>query len=69
MVRYGTIDDLDDIMEMLDLCKRDMHERKLNIWDANYPTREIIKDDLLSGNSIIHEYKTYHIATSVLNNV
>ncbi len=62
MVRYGTIDDLDDIMEMLDLCKRDMHERKLNIWDANYPTREIIKDDLLSGNSIVYEASGHAVA-------
>ena len=55
MVRFGNINDLDDVMNMLDLCKRDMHERKLNIWDANYPTREIIASDLSSGNSVIYE--------------
>ena len=55
MVRFGTTKDLDDVMDMLDLCKRDMHERKLNIWDANYPTRQTILEDLESKNSVVYE--------------
>ena len=31
MVRYGNIGDLDDVLEMLNLCKIDMKERNLNI--------------------------------------
>ncbi len=55
MVRYGTTKDIDDIMSMLDLCKMEMHKRKLNIWDANYPTRQTILDDLASNNSVVYE--------------
>ena len=55
MVRYGNARDLDDVMKMLDQCIIEMHVRKLNIWDRNYPTREIILDDLNSGKSIVYE--------------
>lgn len=59
MVRYATMNDLDEIMDMLILCKMEMHKRKLNMWDANYPTRQTIIDDIKSNNSIvcIHENK------------
>ena len=55
MERYGNARDLDDVMEMLDQCIIEMHVRKLNIWDRNYPTREIILDDLNSGKAIVYE--------------
>ena len=55
MVRIGTIKDLDDVMEMLFQCKVEMHKRKLNIWDANYPTRQTIEDDLNSKKSVVYE--------------
>ena len=55
MVRYGTIKDLDDVIDMLNECKIEMHERKLNIWDANYPTRQTIIDDLCSNKSVVYE--------------
>jgi len=55
MVRYGTIKDLDDVIDMLNECKIEMHKRKLNIWDANYPTRQTIIDDLNSNQSIVYE--------------
>jgi len=62
LVRYGNTRDLDDVMEMLDQCIREMHVRKLNIWDRNYPTREIILDDLKSGNSIVYEENGHVVA-------
>ena len=62
MVRFGTTKDLDDVMDMLDLCKRDMHERKLNIWDANYPTRQTILEDLESKNSVVYEVCGHAVA-------
>lgn len=55
MVRYGNISDLDDVLEMLNLCKIDMKERNLNIWNDNYPNEEIIKDDLLSNDSVVYD--------------
>ena len=55
MVRYGNINDLDDVLEMLKLCKKDMAERGLHIWNDNYPTEDIIKDDLNSGNSVVYD--------------
>lgn len=55
MVRIGNINDLDNVMEMLNLCKLDMKMRKLNIWDDNYPTIDIIRDDLLSGKSVVYD--------------
>lgn len=55
MVRYGNIGDLDDVLEMLNLCKIDMKERNLNIWNDNYPNEEIIKDDLLSNDSVVYD--------------
>ena len=55
MVRIGTINDLDDVMEMLFQCRVEMHKRKLNIWDANYPSRELITEDLESNQSVVYE--------------
>jgi len=55
MVRYGNIHDLKDVMDMLNLCKLDMKERKLHIWDDNYPKEETIINDLKSGNSVVYD--------------
>jgi ribosomal protein S18 acetylase RimI-like enzyme len=62
LVRYGNINDLDEIINMLDLCKKDMYERHLHIWDDNYPTKEIILNDLKSGNSVDYEYNGHVVA-------
>lgn len=55
MVRYGNINDLSDVLEMLSLCKKDMKDRGLHIWDDNYPTKDIIESDLKSGNSVVYD--------------
>lgn len=55
LVRYGNIRDLDEVLNILDLCKKDMYSRNLHIWDENYPTKEIILNDLKSGNSVVYE--------------
>jgi ribosomal protein S18 acetylase RimI-like enzyme len=55
LVRIGRLDDLDDIMEMLNLCKLDMKKRKLNIWNDDYPNQRIILDDLKSNGAVVYE--------------
>jgi len=55
LVRIGQIDDLNDIMEMLNLCKADMKKRKLNIWNEDYPNQKIIEDDLKSNGAVVCE--------------
>ena len=62
MVRYGTLDDLSDILEMLKLCKEDMKKRGLHIWDDTYPTADLIKEDIESGNSIVFDDGNHVIA-------
>ena len=62
MVRYGNLNDLDDVLEMLSLCKKDMKDRGLHIWDDNYPTKDIIESDLKSGNSVVYEHDGHVIA-------
>lgn len=55
MVRYGNLDDLENVLEMLELCKLEMKKRGLNFWNELYPTRQIIKEDLLNNISIVYE--------------
>ncbi len=62
MVRYGNLDDLEDIMEMLELCKLEMKNRNLTFWNDLYPTKQIIKDDLLGGVSIVFELNNKVVA-------
>ncbi len=57
MVRYATMNDLEQIIDMLFQCKLEMHKRKLNMWDANYPTRQTIIDDINSNQSIVFDYE------------
>ncbi|MCR5705800.1 MAG: GNAT family N-acetyltransferase [Acholeplasmatales bacterium] len=62
MVRYATLDDLSDILEMLKLCKEDMKQRGLHIWDDSYPTADLIKEDIKSGNSVVYEEDNHVLA-------
>ncbi len=55
MVRFGNLNDLNDVLEMLEECKRDMRERNLNIWNDTYPTVDIIKNDLTDNHSIVFD--------------
>lgn len=54
MVRIGKIDDLYDVLTMLELCKKDLKLRHLNVWDENYPTTEMIYKDLESKKSVVN---------------
>ena len=40
---------------MLSLCKEDMKNRKLNIWNDDYPNKDIIINDLNSNGAIVYE--------------
>lgn len=66
LVRIGSIHDLSDVLEMLNLCKEDMKKRKLNIWNDNYPSTELIKSDLKSNNSVVYELNGKVIAFLVM---
>lgn len=55
IVRSGNLDDYNSVIKIMDLCKLDLHERGLNVWDSNYPTYEMIHKDLESGYSIVCE--------------
>lgn len=55
MVRIGKIEDLYDVLTMLELCKKDLRLRQLNVWDENYPTTDMIYKDLESGLSVVNE--------------
>ncbi len=46
MIRFGNINDLNEILELVKLVKIDIKNRNLNIWQDDYPNIEIIKDDL-----------------------
>lgn len=66
LVRLGNLNDLDDVLIMLNLCKEDMKRRKLNIWNDNYPSTELIESDLKSGNSVVYDLNGKVVAFLVM---
>lgn len=49
-IRKGTLDDLNKIVEMYIIARRDLQENDIHQWDHNDPSIQMLHEDIKSGN-------------------
>ncbi|BDD01487.1 GNAT family N-acetyltransferase [Persicobacter psychrovividus] len=71
VVRFGTIDDIDQIFDNIQRIKIEMSEQKIAQWplDKDYPSKEMIKTDLLNSQYFILEKNKEYAGSVVLNTI
>ena len=63
-VRRSRIDDVNDIMDIYDRAREFMRENgNPNQWGTGYPTRELVKQDIVRGNSYVCVHKKELVGT------
>ena len=51
--RTATIDDLDALVALYGAATQDMQEKGIDQWDERYPDREILSEDVESGDMVL----------------
>lgn len=47
--KNAKISDLDEIVKLKDAVKKSIKDERLDIWQEDYPTKELLKDDIIKG--------------------
>jgi Acetyltransferase (GNAT) family. len=54
-IRKAAIKDIDEIMKLIKDAVHDMQRRGVDQWDDIYPNREVIEEDVESGNLFVYD--------------
>jgi len=59
--------ELDKIFELYKTCRKDLENKGIFQWDDNYPTQELLKENIKKGNLYKIEKDNELVGTFVLN--
>lgn len=63
--RKTTIDDIDNVMNIINDAKTYFKEMNIDQWQNGYPNEEVIKDDIINKNSYVLEKDEKIVATAM----
>ena len=67
-IKKGSIQDLENVMEIIKSCIEDMEARGINQWIAGfYPAEDNIKSDIDSGSLYVLKDKSDYLGTITIN--
>lgn len=65
----GQLDDLDEIENMIGLCINRLRKNGIYQWNENYPSREIIRNDIINKNLYKIRYNNSCIGIVVIDEI
>ena len=66
-IELGTLSDIQTIMTTIEDCVTDLHNKQIYQWNQNYPTREILIDDINNEDLYIIKTNSRCVALIVIN--
>ncbi|MCH2223716.1 MAG: GNAT family N-acetyltransferase [Crocinitomicaceae bacterium] len=67
MITIGQAHQIDEIISVTKACGRHLFENGIDQWDANYPDRESIKNDLETESLFVYQEENIILGLVVLN--
>lgn len=67
MIRKGTLQDIDKIIEITKACARSMVKKDIYQWNEHYPNRSAFENDVLRDELFVLEYQSQLIGCVVIS--